>query len=263
MELCSSSKLLAAMPSDREIRANTEIRRGRNRTKIRLGEICQISPRHLHFQPKERVEGGLFTEYWLSHQSRLASQEGDENVFSKTGRWSKCGSIRMRRCGKLSLRWPIWEPRMDQQLIRGEIYQRSVLQCAVLCLLLCTVTSPLSPRAPIGCLKHSRILSRRIAGSIFMPFQLIRPGNILTAISSPSHAASHLYQLPSHTNGIGQTSQPCLKSTAGALIISIFKGHTKKRKQPGAGIFTDDSIQEESDSSFWEGLKRFQAFRSC
>ena len=54
---------------------------GRNRTKIRLGEICQISPRHLHFQPKERVEGGLFTEYWLSHQSRSASQEGGENVF--------------------------------------------------------------------------------------------------------------------------------------------------------------------------------------
>ena len=182
---------------------------GRNRTKIRLGEICQISPRHLHSQPKERVEGGLFTEYWLSHQSRSASQEGDENVFSKTGRCSKCGPIRMRRCGKLSLRWPIWEPRMDQQLIRGEIYHRSFLQCALLCLLLCTVTSPLSPRAPIGCLKHSRILSRRIAGSIFMPFQLIRPGNILTAISSPSHAASHLYQLPSHTNGIDQTSQPC------------------------------------------------------
>ena len=175
---------------------------------------------------------------------------------------SKRGVSEMRRWSELSLRWPIWEPWMDQQLIRG-IYHRSVLQCAVLCLLLWTVTSPLSPRAPIGCLKHSRILSRRIAGSIFMPFQLIRPGNILTAISSPSHAASHLYQLPSHTNGIDQTSQPCLKSTAGALIISIFKGRTKKRKQPGSGIFTDDSIQEESDSSFWEGLKRFQAFRSC
>ena len=38
-----------------------------------------------------------------------------------------------------------------------------------------------------------------IAGSIFMPFQLIRPGNILTAISSPSHAPPHLHQLPTHT----------------------------------------------------------------
>ena len=31
---------------------------GRNRTKIRLGEICQISPRHLHSQPAQRKGGG-------------------------------------------------------------------------------------------------------------------------------------------------------------------------------------------------------------
>ena len=41
------------------------------------------------------------------------------------------GPQRVRGCGKLSLGWPIWEPWKDQQLIRGEIYCRFVLQCAV------------------------------------------------------------------------------------------------------------------------------------
>ena len=30
---------------------------GRNRTKIRLGEICQISQRHLHCEPKKEQRG--------------------------------------------------------------------------------------------------------------------------------------------------------------------------------------------------------------
>ena len=153
---------------------------GRNRTKIRLGEICQISPRHLHFQPKERVEGGLFTEYWLSHQSRSASQEGGENVFLR--QWCEANGAQLKPDERV---WQIESsladmgaPWMDQQLIRGEIYCRFVLQCAaqsaVQCLLLWSVTSPLSTRALLGCLKHSRILSGGIAGSIFMPFRLIR-----------------------------------------------------------------------------------------
>ena len=68
------------MASDREIRANTEILGEEIGRKSGLGKSAKYRSATFTVS-EERVEGGLFTEYWLSHQSRLVSQEGGENVF--------------------------------------------------------------------------------------------------------------------------------------------------------------------------------------
>ena len=100
-----------------------------------------------------------------------------------------------------------------------------------------------------------------IAGSIFMLFRLIRP-TILTAISSPSHAAPHLRQLPAHT------TRYCLPWifqfiphpgwSHGNVAKAKVCGRKTKRKQ-SEGILTDRSIQQESDSilrDFGKGVEK-------
>ena len=155
----------------------------RNRTKIRLGEICQISQRHLHCELKKEWRGDYSRNIgFLINHARRAKKVA--RMFFETV-WCEANGAQLKPDERV---WQIESsladmgaPWMDQQLIRGEIYCRFVLQCAgqsaVQCLLLWSVTSPLSTRALLRCLKHSRILSGGIAGSIFMPFRLIRPAS--------------------------------------------------------------------------------------
>lgn len=174
-----SCKLLAAMASDREIRANTEILGEEIGRKSGLGKSAKY--RSATFTVSRRKSGGGIIHGILAFSSI---------TLGEPRRWRECFFLRQwceANGAQLKPDERVWQiessladmgaPWMDQQLIRGEIYCRFVLQCAVQCLLLWSVTSPLSTRALLGCLKHSRILSGGIAGSIFMPFRLIRPAS--------------------------------------------------------------------------------------
>ena len=177
----------------------------RNRTKIRLGEICQISQRHLHPESKKEWRGDFSRNigFLINHgwQAKKVARMFFETVGEANGP-QRVWQIESWLADMGALDGSTVDTRRNLLPVRLAVCSPSTVQC----LLLWSVTSPLSPRALLRCLKHSRILSRGIAGSIFMPFRLIRP-TILTAISSPSHAPPHLHQLPTHT-----TTEPCLES---------------------------------------------------
>ena len=99
---------------------------GRNRTKIRLGEICQISQRHLHCEPKKEWRGDYSRKigFLINHgwRAKKVARMFFETVGEANG---------PQRVWKIeSSLADMGAPWMDQQLIRGEIYHRFVLQCA-------------------------------------------------------------------------------------------------------------------------------------
>ena len=147
------------MASDREIRANTEILGEEIGRKSGLGKSAKY--RSATFTVRRRKSRGGIIHGILAFSSI---------TLGEPRRWRECflrqwgGANEMRGCGKLSLRWPIWEPRDGSTVdTRRNLLPVRLAVCslsAVQCLLLWSVTSPLSPRALLRCLKHSRILSR-------------------------------------------------------------------------------------------------------